>query len=517
MSVALNPDIDPLADDYGEREMARRHLRDCIAYCQLDYIVNPFGTQLADFCEDFLDECVAKTSPRYMAFAPPQHGKSLTVSRHLPAFGLGKYPGLRFVGASYGDTLAKSMSRDVIRIMEGDEYQRVFPGTMPAKRGNAEGRKRTDEFWELDASNQSGSYRARGVGQGLGGFPAEPLIIDDPYKDLTDAKSPAIRRKVWDWYAAVGLMRVQPGSGVFIMHTRWHQDDLAGKLIDAMENGQGSEWRILNLPAIATKDEEFRKEGEALCPHRYDLAALRVIERDTDDYIWGALYQQNPTTPGGSVFKTGWWQYYDPASPPRFLYRRMYADTAQKTKERNDYSVFQCWAMGFDGNIYLLDQVRDKWEAPDLLDEAVDFWLCWAPIGPNLERTEVLKIEDKSSGTGLIQQLEAGITSEGVPLYIPVEGIPRHTDKSIRASGVAPHIKNGRVFLPKTAPWLHTYKQEFADFTRDDSHSFDDQIDPTMDAIEDMLGTNRDIYRGAITNKSEFHPAGRRSPTATGK
>ena len=483
--------LDIYACDEAERELARRSLVDFIRYVGTDtgpYIDNPFGTMLADACQEFIEACVAKESPRFMVFAPPQHGKSLTVSRQLPAWALGRWPSLRFVGASYGDVLAKSMSRDVMRIMEGDEYRDLFPGTEIATKGQADGKKRSDEFWELN--NGPGSYRARGVGQGLSGFPAQPLVIDDPFKDRRDANSAAVRRDVWDWYAAVGRLRVQPGSGIMLMHTRWNMDDLAGRLIEQMKSGEGEEWRVIKFPAIATHDEEFRKEGEALCPHRYDLKALRTIEPIIGPYVWSALYQQEPQVEGGSVFLDEWWQYYEVL--PRIKYRRIYADTAQKTKERNDYSVFQCWGMGVDNRIYLLDQIRGKWEAPELEVQAIAFWAKWNVNGKDHEHTQVMKIEDKSSGTGLIQ----GIRRKG---GIPIEGIPRNIDKSIRADDGAPQIAAGNVVLPENAVFLSDYLSEFSAFTKDMSHAYDDQIDPTLDAISDMLGGGGDIYAGAIT------------------
>ena len=141
--------IDPFSDDYSERELARRNLRDFVPYVNVlqggvDYVVNPFGTMLADVCQQFIEECVAGMSPRYMVFAPPRHGKSETVSRQLPAWALGRYPHLWFVGASYSPDLALSMSRDVQPVMDSEAYGRVFPSVkLPRKGGRDE--KRTDK------------------------------------------------------------------------------------------------------------------------------------------------------------------------------------------------------------------------------------------------------------------------------------------------------------------------------------------------------------------------------------
>jgi predicted phage terminase large subunit-like protein len=484
-----------------ERELARRNLLDfqrVMGTRQGPYVDNDFGSMLAGVCQQFIEDCVAKKKPRVMCFAPPQHGKSETVSRHTPAWALGRYPHLRFVGASYGDVLAKSMSRDVMSIIEQDEYREVFPGTRIPSKGAKEA-KRSDDYWEI--IGHPGSYRARGVGQGLSGFGADPLMIDDPFKDRRDARSPAIRRDVWDWYSAVGRLRVQPGSGVFLMHTRWHVGDLAGLLLEQMATGEGEEWQVVKFPAIATKDEEFSKEGDALCPHRFPLDELRAVRSVVGPYVWASLYQQSPSVEGGGVFEAEWWQYYDPNNfKVRILYRAIFADTAMKTKDTNDYSVFQCWGFGADGRIYLLDQIRGKWKAPELLRRASAFWDKWSFSGKDLEQTKSMYIEDKVSGTGLIQTLQARTyDAEGKKGAIPVKAVQRNIDKAIRADSAAPHIEAGNVVLPQSAPYLSDFLQEFADFTMDNQHAFDDQVDPTMDAIDIMLRSSRNIYSGAIS------------------
>jgi predicted phage terminase large subunit-like protein len=191
-----------------------------------------------------------------------------------------------------------------------------------------------------------------------------------------------------------------------------------------------------------------------------------------DDYFWAAMYQQSPIILGGNVFKDTWLKHW--AVLPEFEYRMIYADTAQKTAEHNDYSVLEHWAKGKDGKIYLIDMIRGKWEAPQLMQQALAYWSkCKSSHGGTLRK---LKVEDKSSGTGLIQQLrQAGI---------PVEGIPRGTDKLSRAYDVAPMIEAGNVLLPTNDPHLSDMLLELAMFPRG---LHDDTIDPMMDAISDML------------------------------
>ena len=187
---------------------------------------------------------------------------------------------------------------------------------------------------------------------------------------------------------------------------------------------------------------------------------------------------QSPSPLGGGIFKDEWWKFYSVA--PNVEYKIITADTAQKTKERNDYSAFQCWGV-LDNNIYLLDQIRGKWEAPDL---KIQFKAFWAKhFGSGTETRGQLRsayIEDKVSGTGLIQDIKK---NDG----IPVIAVQRNTDKVTRAMDMAPYIASGYVYLPENTHWLSEYLSEFARFTPLMTHEFDDQIDPTLDAINILL------------------------------
>jgi len=191
---------------------------------------------------------------------------------------------------------------------------------------------------------------------------------------------------------------------------------------------------------------------------------------------WQSLYQQSPIVVGGEIIKGAQFGRYSAVPPLKT--RTIYADTAQKTGERNDYSVFKCWGLGQDGRLYLLDLQRGKWEAPELRRRAVDFWRKHA-AAPGLPPVRRMKIEDKASGTGLIQDLKNADR-------IPIEGIPRAKDKLTRVMDVVGYIESGYVLLPD-APWVADFISECEAFTADDSHAHDDQIDPMCDAISDML------------------------------
>jgi len=218
--------------------------------------------------------------------------------------------------------------------------------------------------------------------------------------------------------------------------------------------------------------------GGMLWPFKHTLEQYKTLESG-DPYTTSSQMQQNPSPAGGGMFKDKYWRHYE-VLPAGMDMIRIYGDTAQKTREHNDYSVFQCWGRVPNQGIYLLDQVRGKWEAPELESKLVEFWNKWKPslykpLGANL-----VKIEDKSSGSSLIQSIKKNY-------MIPIEPIQRNTDKVLRAMGVVKYFASGYIFLPLDVDWISDYKEEFRKFTPLMTHKHDDQIDPTMDAVEDLI------------------------------
>jgi predicted phage terminase large subunit-like protein len=218
--------------------------------------------------------------------------------------------------------------------------------------------------------------------------------------------------------------------------------------------------------------------GDMLWPFKHNLEQYKTLESG-DPYTTSSQMQQQPSPAGGGMFKDKYWRHYE-VVPAGMDMIRIYGDTAQKTKEHNDYSVFQCWGRVPNQGIYLLDQIRGKWEAPELESKLFEFWNKWKPtlykpLGANL-----VKIEDKSSGSSLIQSIKKNY-------MIPIEPIQRNTDKVLRAMGVVKYFASGYIFLPLDVDWISDYKEEFRKFTPLMTHKHDDQIDPTMDAVEDLI------------------------------
>lgn len=465
--------------------------------------------------DKFLDDVEKGLMPRLMIFAPPRSGKSELASRRFPAYSLGKHPDWNVIACSYSSDLANRMSRDTQRIVDSEKYKEVFPNTVLSGtniRTVAGGAIRTAELWETvspDGRLHGGAYRAAGVNGGITGQGMNIGIIDDPAKDYKTASSPVYQASVMDWYDTTFFTRADPKlNGIIIILTRWHQNDLAGQLLKKAEEG-GEQWRVVSFPMEAEKEEfhelngkryALRKPGEILFPERMPQKFVDLCKQ-RGSLVWNALYQQRPSAKGGSLIKSDWFKEYSVL--PKMKWRAVYADTAQKIKETNDFSVFEHWGLGVDGHPYLIDVLRGKWEADDLKKRAIAFWSkCKAMDNGPLVR---MNVEDKSSGTGLIQQIQR----EG---KIPVKGIQRSSDKYTRFLDVQGYIESGYVYIPDEATWLNDFLVECEGITAE-FKTHDDQIDPMIDALNEMmnkpsgLNMNPETVKQAVSRRMA-----RRSP-----
>lgn len=420
----------------------------------------------------FVDLCAGKR-PKLVIQAPPQHGKSVQIIDFI-AWLAGKNPDLRTIYTSFSERLGIRANLRLQRLYDSEIYKEIFPGTKINSSnsvtisGQCLRNREIIEYVQRDGYFRNTTVRGSITGESL-----DLGIIDDPIRGRQDANSETIRDAAWDWFTDDFFTRFSEDAGLLCILTRWHVDDPIGRLI-----GRYPDVKLLSYPAIAVNDEKHRKAGEALFPEHKSVEFLLERKAVMDTANWLALYQQSPTIIGGEIIRGGWFGRY--TVPPVIKYRKIYGDTAQKTKERNDFSVFECWGFGEDNRIYLLDMIRGKWEAPELKKRAVDFWNKHKASTPTMGALRNLMIEDKASGTGLIQD----IRSEA---KIPVKGIERTKDKLTRVQDVLSYIESGYVFLPADASFVSEFVAECEAFTSDDSHAFDDQIDPMCDAINDMI------------------------------
>jgi predicted phage terminase large subunit-like protein len=347
-------------------------------------------------------------------------------------------------------------------------YQRLFPHT----RLSAE-KQSVNEFM----TTAQGFRMSTSVGGVLTGRGADWIILDDPLKP-DDALSETRRNSVNEWYDNTLLSRLNSKETgvIIIVMQRLHQDDLVGHVRDH----EG--WDVLSFPAIATDDEvhlidsplgqrQFkRKAGDALHPERESIQTLEGLRQSMREYNFSSQYQQNPIPLGGEIIKTEWLRYYETGDLPlRFSFRLQSWDTANKSGELNDYSVCTTWSV-FDRHNYLLDVFRRRLNYPDLKRAVVD--------QASKYEVDIVLIEDKASGTQLIQDLK----SEGLFGIRPYDPLPG-SDKQIRLYAQTAEFESGRVLLPRSAPWLDEYTRELISFP---GSKYDDQVDSTTQALDHL-------------------------------
>ena len=414
---------------------------------------------------DALERVVIGMCPRLIINVPPRSGKTELAVINFISWCMGVFPSSEFIHSSYSKRLATYNTYNIRSIMLSDAYRNIFTGVSIKQDSTAKDEFRTNQGGVVYATGAEGTITGYGAG-GLGEHFNGCVIVDDPHK-AGEANSQTMRENVVDWFQTTMESRKNsPDTPIIVIMQRLHEQDLSGWLLGG---GNGESWEHIKIPAMYEGDKSF-------WPVQFPVDDLKRKEA-SNTYVFAGQYMQEPSPIGGGIFKEKWWQFY--SALPKIQYRMIYADTAQKTKEQNDFTVFECWGKGNDGRIYLLDMIREKWESPQLLVQAKAFWQKHkAMTGKSLGTLRKMKIEDKVSGTGLIQQLQQGKDR------IPVEGIPRDKDKITRAFDVAPQIEVGNVVLPESHPCLSDFLTEARTFP---NGAHDDTLDPMMDAIEDML------------------------------
>ena len=389
---------------------------------------------------------------RLIVCIPPRHGKSLLTSTLFPAWYLGRHPDRQVIFATYGQELSDDFGRRVRNLIVDPLHQAIFPDCRLNDDSAAAHRFNT---------TRGGAYFAVGRGGPITGRGAHLLIIDDPLKDAEEASSDTIRKSLHDWFAQVAYTRLMPGGAIVLIQTRWHSDDLAGRLLNAKDSER---WELLSLPAIAEGDESFRKEREALWPSRFPIQELERIRTAIGGRAWASLYQQRPSAAEGAIFKRDYWQFYRQPLNTKFSLVVQSCDTAFKTGTENDYSVCTTWGATENG-YYLLHLWRGRVEFPELKRILSSLATQWNP--------HAILIEDKASGQSLVQELRNSSVLPVIPVKVD-------TDKIARAQAVTPLIEAGKVYLPESAPWLAEFINEMASFPTGVN---DDSVDSTTQAL----------------------------------
>lgn len=425
-----------------------------------------------------LDDWERGEIKRLMLFLPPRHGKTELASRRLPAYILGKNPNASIITASYSADLSGQNNRDVQRIIDSAEYQRIFPETklsgMGTKKETYGSYLRNSDIFEI--VGYKGIYQSAGIGGGITGRGFEYGIIDDPIKNRQEAESKACRDTVWDWYTSTFYTRRDSENArILIILTRWHEDDLAGRLLEHQHSGSeyADQWEVVCLPAIAEEvrvKNDLREPGEVLWPNKFSIEALLSIKENVGIYDWEALYQQRPQPPGGGKIKWEWFNIIE--RPPEGLRWSRFWDLAVSTKTTADYTASIVGARDKDGNFYLRDMIRNRWEWPDAYRIIVQT--------AKHERISI-GIEEAGQQKGFIDALRRGPELGRVA----VRSFRPDSDKLTRALPWISRAEAGKVYLVK-GPWINEFLSECKLFTgKGDKH--DDQID-AVSGVWKMIG-----------------------------
>ena len=438
---------------------ARNNLLSFISVTYKDYKIGWVHREICETLDNFLKDLIAGKRPRLIITMPPRSGKSEIVSRRFPAYFLGKYPDLSIISVSYSASLAEDFSRDVQRIIDSDEYKKIFPNTKLSDKKD-KNYKRTSDFFEI--VDHKGVYCSAGVGGSITGKGCDILIIDDPIKNRQEANSETVRKKIYDWYSSTAYTRLSPIGGVIMMCTRWHLDDLIGKVLSDKNQ---KPFHVISYPAIAEHDEPHRKQGEALHPERFSLEILNEIKSTLSTADWLSLYQQKPVPEGGAIFETSKLRYYDETSEPKRFDQIVGSwDMTFKENKTSDFVVGQLWGRK-GADFYLLDMVRDRMDFVKTLKVFINFankhkkCNCWL-------------VEDKANGTAIISTLKKHISG-----IIPIT--PKES-KQERAYAITPYLEAGNIFFPKNQNFTKDLEEEMLQFP---AGAHDDTVDSMTQAL----------------------------------
>jgi len=429
---------------------------------------------------------------------PPRFAKSTFATILFPTYFMARDPSRYTMTCSYNDKLATDFGRQVRNLAEDPRLQQLFPKFGPSKDSRAVDVWRTEE---------NGAYYAIGVGGTTSGRPANLLVLDDPIKAREEAESMTQRNKSWNYYASALSTRLQPDNygnppKQIVVLTRWHPDDIAGRL-QRSEDWKEGHWAHINFPAIRTiktraiarsalphdhpqyipdvskvtqSQRIFQEEQEvSLWPERFPLPDL-LRRRRLNPREFASLYQQTPYIEGGNLIKSEWWQYTpSDIRPERFAAVVITMDTAFKKTEQSDYSVAVTAGIDHGGDMHILDVMRGRYDFPELKQRAMSLNAKWRGKG-----LRGLYIEDKASGQSLIQELKRQSGMSIIPYKVG-------HDKVSRLNAVLPLIEGGRVFLPEEAPWLDEFMEECMSFP---GGTHDDQVDAFAMALEVLSRTH---------------------------
>lgn len=415
----------------ARQELARRYLLDFAGAIVPDYQPAPHHALICDR----LQAVERGDIDRLMIAMPPRHGKSQLASRLFPAWFLGRNPRKQIIAASYNSDVSSDFGRDVRNMVGSEEFGEIFPKVSLAVDSKAANRMNT---------NQGGTYIAAGVGTAITGRGAHVALIDDPFKDRAEADSERQRDSVWAWYQSTLYTRLMPGGAIVVINTRWHDDDLSGRLLNGNDK-----WELLELPAI-------NAAGEALWPEWYDIPALHRIKDNIGPREWSALFQQQPQPDEGSYFQRDWLQSWDVRPSALNIY--ITSDYAV-TEDGGDWTVFTVWGVDPKGDLYRLHVWKGQ-NTPDVwIDQQCDMILRWKPLCWFGESGVIQKAIEPMLRRRMIER----------KAHCRLEWVSSISDKPTRARSFQSRAAMGRVWFEPAA--------DLSEFLKFPAGKHDDEVD----------------------------------------
>ena len=498
-------DREVAGQELARRELLRRSLVNFTVSFTPNYEAGWVHKLICAKLEKFSKDVADQKAPRLMLFMPPRHGKSEIASKKFPAWHLGHHPDHEIIASSYAVSLPIGFSRHIKGVLADPAYQAVFEDIKLDPKAQA-----TDGW----LTTEEGGYLPAGVGGGITGKGAHILVIDDPVKDAAEADSETQREKVWDWYGSTARTRVAPGGGILVILTRWHDDDLAGRLLTQQKEQEAEiaeqledtkkllkkavsqkvqenltqriedlefkleheieKWEVLAFPAINTTSDEYwhknkiidshvpgarllRKKNSALHPERFDRIALAKIRSTLQKRHWSALFQQNPVPDEGVYFKKEMFRYEPYVTSDLWRAWNIFIawDLAIGQKQANDWTVGLVGAHDFEDRLHIIDMIRVK------TDELAE--LIMTTQEPYHKNFSMMGLE-----RGQIQMAVMPSLKKEMKLarrfFTFDETLTPITDKAARARPAQAWMQAGRILLPDGQPWVETMTSELLRF-----------------------------------------------------
>jgi predicted phage terminase large subunit-like protein len=395
---------------------------------------------------------------------PPRHGKSELTSKRFPAWFAGRNPHKSLIFGTYNQDFAEDFGRAVREIVQSDAYAQVFPG-MGLKAGSASSaRLETLHDGLLVFVGRGGSVTGRG---------GDGIIIDDPLKNSEEADSPTIRDNLWAWFQNdILTRRMTHDAWVIIIQTRWHEDDLVGRITDPKnphyDAEEATRWKIINIPAVAEPGDVLgRKEGEALWPSRFNIEFLQRYKR-ANPRGFSALYQQRPTPLEGDYFKADSIVTYNLQDRPKLTELRVFmaSDHAVSLKQENDYTCILIGGVDKNDNLWILDCWWKRAKTDVVVEQLIDFAEKYKPLRWWAESDHITK----SIGPFLRKRMAER------QIYFSWTPVNAYLDKAKKAQAIQGRMAWKAVLFPQQAHWFHDAKEEMLKFPRAANDDFVDAL-----------------------------------------